>query len=86
MKSGSCPERGVLKRFGACLEEVKTFLESKGLTFPEQEKPEWMEKLHFMVDMNTITSHVIPLSQSHHLTRMQSVRAFQLLSHYSSAG
>ncbi|XP_059830299.1 general transcription factor II-I repeat domain-containing protein 2-like [Hypanus sabinus] len=43
--------RKVLKRFVACLEEVKTFLGSKGLTFPELEQPEWLEKLHFMVDM-----------------------------------
>ncbi|XP_072893486.1 general transcription factor II-I repeat domain-containing protein 2-like [Hemitrygon akajei] len=41
----------VLKRLVACLEEVKTFLGSKGLTFPELEQPEWLEKLHFMVDM-----------------------------------
>ncbi|XP_048357110.1 general transcription factor II-I repeat domain-containing protein 2B-like [Sphaerodactylus townsendi] len=41
----------VLKRFVACLEEVKTFLSSKGLAFPELEQPEWLEKLHFMVDM-----------------------------------
>ena len=40
----------VLKRFAACLEEVKTFLGSRGLTFPELEQPEWLEKLHFMVD------------------------------------
>ncbi|KAI5088835.1 general transcription factor II-I repeat domain-containing protein 2-like, partial [Silurus meridionalis] len=41
----------VLKRFAACLEEVKTFLESRGLTFPELEQPESLEKLHLMVDM-----------------------------------
>ncbi|XP_044276826.1 general transcription factor II-I repeat domain-containing protein 2A-like [Varanus komodoensis] len=41
----------VLKRFAACLEEVKTYLGGKGLTFPELERPEWLEKLHFMVDM-----------------------------------
>ena len=34
-----------------CLEEVKTFLGSKGLTFPELEQPEWLEKLHFLGDM-----------------------------------
>lgn len=45
----------VLKRFVACLEEVKTFLGSKGHTFPELEQPEWLEKLHFMVDM---TAHL----------------------------
>ncbi|CAL1577252.1 unnamed protein product [Knipowitschia caucasica] len=41
----------VLKRFAACLGEVKTFMSSKGLTFPELEQPEWLEKQHFMVDM-----------------------------------
>ncbi|KAJ4947892.1 hypothetical protein JOQ06_009923, partial [Pogonophryne albipinna] len=49
----------VLKRFAACLEEVKTFLGSKGLTFPELEQPEWLEKLHFMVDM---TAHLNTLN------------------------
>ncbi|XP_059802664.1 general transcription factor II-I repeat domain-containing protein 2A-like [Hypanus sabinus] len=49
----------VLKRFVACLEEVKTFLGSKGLTFPELEQPEWQEKLHFMVDM---TAHLNTLN------------------------
>lgn len=41
----------VLKRMAACLGEVKTFMSSKGLTFPELELPEWLEKLHFMVNM-----------------------------------
>ncbi|XP_072892951.1 general transcription factor II-I repeat domain-containing protein 2A-like [Hemitrygon akajei] len=49
----------VLKRFVACPEEVKTFLGSKGLTFPELEQPEWLEKLHFMVDM---TAHLNTLN------------------------
>ena len=41
----------VLKRFAVCLKEVKTFLGSKELTFPELEQPECLEKLHFMVDV-----------------------------------
>ncbi|KAM4702061.1 general transcription factor II-I repeat domain-containing protein 2B-like [Discoglossus pictus] len=45
----------VLKRFVTCLEEVKTFLASKELAFAELEQPEWLEKLHFMVDM---TAHL----------------------------
>ncbi|XP_059848691.1 general transcription factor II-I repeat domain-containing protein 2A-like isoform X1 [Hypanus sabinus] len=49
----------VVKRFVACLEEVKTFLGNKGLTFPELEQPEWLEKLHFMVDM---TAHLNTLN------------------------
>lgn len=51
----------VLKRFAACLEEVKVFLSNKGLTFPELEQPEWLEKLHFMVDM---TAHLNTLNTS----------------------
>jgi len=35
----------VLKRFAACLEQVKAFLESKGLTYPELEHADWLEKL-----------------------------------------
>lgn len=49
----------VLKCFTTCVEEVKTFLGSKGLTFPELEQPEWLEKLHFMVDM---TAHLNTLN------------------------
>lgn len=41
------------------MEEVKTFLASKELTFPELEQPEWLEKLHFMVDM---TAHLNTLN------------------------
>lgn len=43
------------------LEEVKTFFGSKGLTFPELEQPEWLEKLHFIVDM---TAHLNTLNTS----------------------
>ena len=49
----------VLKRFAACLEEIKTFMSSKGLSFSELEQPEWLEKLHFMVDM---TAHLNTLN------------------------
>ncbi|CAH2294051.1 general transcription factor II-I repeat domain-containing 2A-like [Pelobates cultripes] len=45
----------VLKRFVTYLEEVKTFLACKELTFAELEQSEWLEKLHFMVDM---TAHL----------------------------
>lgn len=55
-----CFSRGdVLKHFAACLEEVKTFLSRKGLTYPELEQLEWLEKLHFMVDM---TAHLNTLN------------------------
>lgn len=51
----------VLKRFAACLSHIKTFLESKGLIFPELEQLDWLEKLHFMVDM---TAHLNALNKS----------------------
>ncbi len=51
----------VLKRFVACLEDVKTFLETKSLTYPKLEDADWLEKLHFMVDM---TSHLNMLNTS----------------------
>lgn len=49
----------VLKCFAACLGEVQTFMSNKGLTFPELEQPQWLEKLHFMVDM---TAHLNTLN------------------------
>lgn len=45
----------------ACLEHVKTFLQCKDLNYPELEDPDWLEKLHFMVDM---TSHFNALNTS----------------------
>ena len=49
----------VLKRFVVCLKEVKTFLDSKGLNYPQLEQAEWLEKLHFIVDM---TAHLNTLN------------------------
>lgn len=51
----------VLRRFVACLEHVKTFLKSKDLNYPQLENPEWLEKLHFLVDM---TGHLNKLNES----------------------
>ena len=48
-----------MKRFVACLKEVKIFLESKGLNYPQLEQAEWLEKLHFIVDM---TAHLNTLN------------------------
>lgn len=50
----------VLKRF-ACLEHVKTFLESKGLSYPELQDYNWLRKFYFMVDM---TSHLNTLNKN----------------------
>lgn len=47
--------------FVACLEHVKTFLKSKDLNYPKLEDTEWLEKLHFVVDM---TSHLNILNKS----------------------
>ena len=57
----------VLKRFAACLEEIKTFMSSKGLSFPELEQPEWLEELHFMVDM---TAHLNTILQGRGATAL----------------
>ena len=43
----------VLKRFAACVEHVKIFLQSKDLTYPVLEDRDWLERLHFMVDMTS---------------------------------
>ncbi|OCU00129.1 hypothetical protein XELAEV_18005914mg [Xenopus laevis] len=51
----------VLKRFDVCLEHVKTFLESKGLSYPKLGDLDWLEKFDFMVDM---TSHLNTLNKN----------------------
>ncbi|XP_072251163.1 general transcription factor II-I repeat domain-containing protein 2A-like [Leuresthes tenuis] len=51
----------VLKCFSTCLEHVKTFLESKGLSYPELEDLDWLSKFYFMVDM---TSHLNTLNKN----------------------
>lgn len=51
----------VLHCFVACLEHLKTFLKSKDLNYLQLEDTEWLEKLHFMVDM---TSHLNMLNKS----------------------
>ncbi|KAF0022475.1 hypothetical protein F2P81_025288 [Scophthalmus maximus] len=50
--------REVLKRFAACLEHVKN-----GLIYPELEYPDWLEKLHFMVDMTGHFNTMIKVSR-----------------------
>ena len=49
----------MLKRFVVCLKEVKTFLDGKGLYYPQIAQAEWLEKLHFIVDM---TAHLNTLN------------------------
>lgn len=49
----------VLRHFVAHLGCVKPFLKSKNQNYPQLEETEWLEKLHFMVDM---TNHLNVLS------------------------
>lgn len=51
----------MLKHFAVCLAHVKTFLESKGLSYAQPEDHDWPVKLDFMVDM---TSHLNTLNKS----------------------
>ena len=45
----------MLKRFVLCLKEVKIFLDSKRNNYPQLKQMEWLENLHFIVDM---TAHL----------------------------
>ena len=49
----------VLKCFVVCLKEMKTLLDYKGIDYPQLEQAEWLEKLHFIVDM---TAHLSTLN------------------------
>ena len=49
----------VLKCFVVCLKEMKTFLDRKGLNYPQLKQAEWLEKLHFIADM---TAHLNTLN------------------------
>lgn len=51
----------VLKRFAACVEHINNFMQTKDKNYPELQDPNWLEKLHFMVDM---TSHLNSLNTS----------------------
>ncbi len=71
----------VLNRFVTCLEHVETFLETKGLTYPELEDADWLEKLHFMVDM---TSHLNMLNTSLQGKGAQPCRCWRMFWHLSA--
>ena len=43
--------REVLNLFVVCLKEDKTSKDSKGINYTQLEQAEWLEKLHFIVDM-----------------------------------
>uniref|UniRef100_H3AYP7 HAT C-terminal dimerisation domain-containing protein n=1 Tax=Latimeria chalumnae TaxID=7897 RepID=H3AYP7_LATCH len=49
----------VLTRFAACLKEIKTFLEMKGVTHPELSNCDWLLKFYYLVD---ITGHLNQLN------------------------
>lgn len=67
----------VLKRLAACLEELKTFLGSKGLTFPELKPPEWLENLHFMADMTAHLNTALQGKGHMALPMLEKVLAFE---------
>ncbi|QQP55290.1 General transcription factor II-I repeat domain-containing protein 2-like [Caligus rogercresseyi] len=41
----------VLRRFAACLNEIRTFLDMKGVEHPELKNTEWLLKFYYLVDM-----------------------------------
>ncbi|KAL2095405.1 hypothetical protein ACEWY4_010124 [Coilia grayii] len=49
----------VLSRFAACLNEIRTFLEMKGIEHPELAETEWLLKFYYLVDM---TEHLNQLN------------------------
>lgn len=49
----------VLSRFAACLNEIRTFLEMKGIEHSELAKTEWLLKFYYLVD---ITEHLNQLN------------------------
>ena len=69
--------REVLKRFATCLDEIKTFMSSKGLFFPELELPEWLKKQHFMVDMTAHLNTTLQGRRATALHMLEEVLAFE---------
>ena len=49
----------VLSRFAACLSEIRSFLEMKGIKHPELANDEWLLKFYYLVDM---TEHLNQLN------------------------
>ncbi|QQP49983.1 General transcription factor II-I repeat domain-containing protein 2-like, partial [Caligus rogercresseyi] len=49
----------VLSRFAACLNEIRTFLDMKGVEHPELKNTEWLLKFYYLVDM---TAHLNQLN------------------------
>uniref|UniRef100_A0A3B3VE12 SPIN-DOC-like zinc-finger domain-containing protein n=1 Tax=Poecilia latipinna TaxID=48699 RepID=A0A3B3VE12_9TELE len=49
----------VLSRFAACLNEIRNFLEMKGIEHPELVETEWLLKFYYLVDM---TEHLNQLN------------------------
>ena len=49
----------VLSRFAACLNEIRTFLEMKGIEHPELAETEWLLMFYYLVDM---TEHLNQLN------------------------
>ena len=70
-------KREVLKRFAARLDEIKTFMSSKGLFFPELELPEWLKKQHFMEDMTAHLNTTLQGRGATALHMLEEVLAFE---------
>ncbi|KAJ4945074.1 hypothetical protein JOQ06_013612 [Pogonophryne albipinna] len=49
----------VLSHFAACLSEIRTFLEMKGVKHPELDNTDWLLQFHYLVD---ITGHLNQLN------------------------
>ena len=66
----------VLKSFVILLKEVKIFLDSKGLNYPQLEQVEWQEKLHLIVDMTAHLNTVLQRRGRTALHMLENVLAF----------
>uniref|UniRef100_A0A3B3DEU4 Uncharacterized protein n=1 Tax=Oryzias melastigma TaxID=30732 RepID=A0A3B3DEU4_ORYME len=70
----------VLSRFAACLNEIRTFFEMKGIEHPELAETEWLLKFYYLVDMTEHLNQLIVKMQgigNTVLSLQQAVLAFE---------
>lgn len=70
----------VLSRFAACLSEIRTFLQMKGIQYPQLADTEWLLKFYYLVDMTGHLNHLNVKMQgigNTVLSLQQAVFAFQ---------